>query len=80
MKPRTVFTVSRRILTETGSALLTVTLCETDEGLTINHLMNGELSYAFSAMKESTDAVVDSARKTSGKCTVSQHIGQDNGG
>ena len=80
MKPRIVFTVSRRILTETGSALLTVTVCETDEGLAISHRMNGELSYAFSAMKESTDAVADSAKKPSEKCTVSQHIGQDNGG
>ena len=69
MKPRTVFTVSCRILTATGSALLTVTVCETDEDLVIRHQTNGELSYAFFAMKESTDALEGSVKTPSEPCT-----------
>ena len=74
------FTVSRRIRTETGSALLTVTLYETAEDLAIKVETNGVLSFAFFATKESTDAAEDSAKKPSGKCTVSQPIELDNGG
>lgn len=80
MKPHTVFTVSRRILTETGSALLTVTVSETGEALTINHQMNGALSYAFFATKELTADKADYPKRRNGKCTASPTKGQNNGG
>lgn len=44
---------------ETGSAWLTVTVSETDGVLVINHWTNEALSYAFSAMTELTEGVVD---------------------
>ena len=80
MKPPIAFTATHIIQTETGFASLIVTVLETDGVLAINHRMNGELSSAFDAMKLLTDAVVDLAKKPSGKCTVSPTKGQNNGG
>ena len=80
MTPRIAFHVSRRIRTETGSALLTVIVSETDGALVINHWMNGELSYAYSATTLLTDAAEDSARNRSASYTAGQVIELSSGG
>lgn len=76
----TVFTVTRRIRTATGSASLTVTISEMEGGLVINHWMNGALSYAYSATILSTDDEAGLARKPSERCTVLHMNGLNHGG
>lgn len=80
MKPRTVSTVSCKTPMEICSVLHTVTVYKMGEEWVTSHVMIGVRSSAINAMTYATDAAVDSAKKPSGKCTVSPTKEQFNGG